>query len=378
MHKTPGFLKRPVRIVQQSSRLARFCSRTTPVWSADYPRLLLHALCLCWRQGYSPKEAFRLGLLNANLPAGELSKNISRKKLTELQQSLNPVSWVPLVRDKAIFYQYCTALDIPVPKLYAVFCRPNPWWAHQGRVLSSRCEWIRFFNLDLPAEFVIKPAHGAFGRGLNILSRTDGGFVGPFKSYKAEDLYEAMHADPEFDSFVIQQRLQNHPEILRLTGTTYLQTVRIVTLVDASSASRILYADMKLIMGTNIIDNVRHGLTGNVSAPVSVKDGLLKHALMFDAKRPGARTIHVHPKTAVPLDGFTLPCWFEASELVKQAALKFLPLRAIGWDVAITPDGPCILEANSYWDPPTPSENVPAIIDALSSNLPAPGQPANR
>jgi len=75
---------------------------------------------------------------------------------------------------------------------------------------------------------------------------------------------------------------------------------------------------------------------------------------------------------------FTLPCWFETSVLVKQPALKFLPLRAIGWDVAITPDGPCILEANSYWDPPTPSENVPVIIDALSSNLPIPGQPANR
>jgi len=378
MHKTTRFLKRPVRIIQQSCRLARFCSRTTPVWSPDYPRLLLYAMRLCLRQGYSPKEAFRLGLLNANLPAGQLSKNISRKKLTELQQSVNPVSWVPLVRDKAIFYRYCTALDIPVPGLYAVFSRPNPWWVHQGRVLSSRRDWIRFFNMDLPAEFVIKPARGAFGRGLNILSRTDGGFVGPLKRFKAEDLYETMAADPRYDSFVIQQRLQNHPEIIRLTATTYLQTVRIITLVDARPAARILCAYLKLITGKNIADNIRHGLTGNVRAPVSVKDGVLKQAVILDARDPRPGTIPVHPETAVPFDGFPLPCWFEAAELVKHAALRFLPLRTIGWDVAITPDGPCILEANSYWDPPNPSEDMPAIIDALSSNLPAPGEPANR
>ena len=38
-------------------------------------------------------------------------------------------------------------------------------------------------------------------------------------------------------------------------------------------------------------------------------------------------------------------------KLAEQAALQFLPLRTIGWDIAITPGGPSILEGNVWWDP---------------------------
>jgi hypothetical protein len=37
--------------------------------------------------------------------------------------------------------------------------------------------------------------------------------------------------------------------------------------------------------------------------------------------------------------------------LVFRAARLFLPLRTIGWDVAIAPDGPILMEGNAYWDP---------------------------
>ena len=50
-----------------------------------------------------------------------------------------------------------------------------------------------------------------------------------------------------------------------------------------------------------------------------------------------------------------IPWWTEAVELVCGAALRFPALRTLGWDVAITPDGPRVIEANAHWGPePSP------------------------
>ena len=45
--------------------------------------------------------------------------------------------------------------------------------------------------------------------------------------------------------------------------------------------------------------------------------------------------------------GFQVPCWEEIKALVKEAALVTPQLRYMVWDVALTPDGPVIIEGNS-------------------------------
>ena len=58
-----------------------------------------------------------------------------------------------------------------------------------------------------------------------------------------------------------------------------------------------------------------------------------------------------HPKTGEPFADFQLPHWQEARKLAEHAAMLFLPLRTIGWDLALTDDGPLLLEGNAEWDP---------------------------
>jgi hypothetical protein len=42
-----------------------------------------------------------------------------------------------------------------------------------------------------------------------------------------------------------------------------------------------------------------------------------------------------------------LPEWGAACALVLAACPAFLPVRALGWDVALTPEGPVVIEANT-------------------------------
>jgi hypothetical protein len=67
--------------------------------------------------------------------------------------------------------------------------------------------------------------------------------------------------------------------------------------------------------------------------------------------------------------GFAIPLWAEACALVERAALAFLPLRTIGWDVAVTPRGALLIEGNVTWDPPQLGAEISSeILDAIKSD----------
>ncbi len=55
-----------------------------------------------------------------------------------------------------------------------------------------------------------------------------------------------------------------------------------------------------------------------------------------------------HPDTNAKIEGTKLPFIKEAEKMVKEAALIVPQVRYVGWDVAITPKGPVIIEGNFY------------------------------
>lgn len=367
MHRTPEIFKQPIKTLGQLFMIARFCCKVRPLFSVKYFYALLGAVRLCREGGFLPDEAFRLGLFNPNLSTNEIFKYISRKKLTKIQESVNPISWAPLIKNKGIFYRYCMALGIPIPKLYAVFFRKTAGWSYNDSVLKTQEDWEGFFNIHLPSEFVIKPTQSACGHGVNFFTRTDKGFIDAFaRPYTARQLYDTLLSNPEYDSFVIQQRLKNHLELIRLSGIKLLQTIRIITLTVSNNQYYLLHAHLKLITGKNVVDNFEHGLSGNISAMVSLDNGLLKPAITIAKEGSGIKTISNHPKTGISFDQFQLPLWPETCKLVKETAQKLQPIRTIAWDVALTPDGPIILEANIWWNPPNEHRRMDVILEAFT------------
>jgi hypothetical protein len=363
-------IRRTTRTLKELFETAKYCRKLAPLWSLRYPAILLRASRLCRRQRFLPDEAFRLGLYNHNLAHAELSKFISRKNLTKIQKSVNPISWTPLLKDKGIFYRYCTALDLPIPKLYAIFFQTNDGWAYNGSPLRTPDEWKRFFMQQLPPQFVIKPCWSSCGHGVNFFNRIDTGFIDEFaRSYEPEQLCQLLRSHREYDSFVIQQWLKNHPELLRLTGIEFLQTIRIITFVDRKNQCHIQHAHLKLITGQNVVDNFEHGLSGNIEPLVSLADGRLKSAVTLASDGSGVHTIPSHPKTKIAFDRFHLPLWDHACSLVKTAAPRFLPVRSIAWDVALTPNGPYIVEGNIWWSPPNQHRCLDTILDGLSCDM---------
>ena len=57
-----------------------------------------------------------------------------------------------------------------------------------------------------------------------------------------------------------------------------------------------------------------------------------------------------HPDTSVFLPGFQIPYWEKCLKLIDEVARKTKNVRYVGWDIAITPDDVCLIEANPGGD----------------------------
>jgi hypothetical protein len=351
--------------------IARLSHRIAPFYHPGYARTFLHAIRRCRSGKFHPVEAFQLGLFDPHLPPEDSANYVGRSKFWRLIPALNPPSWTALTDDKGLFYRHCMAVGVPVPTLYAIFFPDAAGWSYNQAPLASREDWAAFFIAHLPAEFFTKPAAGSYSRGVNAFRRDGEQFIDAAGvPYTAERLYDAL-CNVSQDGVVIQQRLRNHPELVRLSGTESLQTVRMITLLDADGSCRILHAYFKCIAGGHLadtyVDTSADGLVGNLQATVGLADGRLESARQRSDGSRRMRVFRAHPETHVSFVGFKLPFWDRACEMVCQSAVKLSPLRTFGWDVALTPEGPVVVEANSYYVPPNRQGCAGRVYETLSA-----------
>ena len=91
--------------------------------------------------------------------------------------------------------------------------------------------------------------------------------------------------------------------------------------------------------GKSIVDNLH---SGGMVANVDMATGRLE---TNGADRNGTM-FEEHPETHTTIKGFQVPYFEEALEMVKEAITKYNVEGYIGWDIAISKDGPKLLEVN--------------------------------
>ncbi len=186
--------------------------------------------------------------------------------------------------------------------------------------------------------------------------------------HTAGDIPEWLGAVGDYDRFVVQERVPAHPVFEDLSGTKNLQTVRMVSYIRNDETPVIGCCQLKIIGNDSLVDNYGHGQRGNLIGDIPGARGRLSRA--FTAA-PDGSCIYVdrHPRTGAAFRDFAIPFWEDACALVNRAALAFRPLRTIGWDVAITPGDPLLIEGNASWDPPQRGEDVNGeILDVMRSD----------
>ena len=144
---------------------------------------------------------------------------------------------------------------------------------------------------------------------------------------------------------ILMPLLHNDARIAPLT-TGALSTVRIVTYRLPGGPAQFLVATYKMATGGAPADNFHFG---GMIAPVDPDTGRLGPAL----RRQGRALVPVerHPDTGALIEGHQLPHWEAARALALRAHDAARAVPSLGWDVALTPDGPVLIEGNLYSNP---------------------------
>ncbi len=260
---------------RQSAELARVVREASDVYGAGRRATVRRARHLR-RAGWEYGEALKEGLLDPSVPEARGDALISRHARRAAQSRLNPIALEPFTEQKVIFHSYCEAVGIPAPRVFGGAGRAGGWSATTGRAVDDRDAFAAMVRDELPAEFVVKPAEGLLGLGVRLIDRSGDelGQVGR-GTVDPRVLHDELCADPDFDLFLVQQRLHDHRDLQDLSPGRTLQTLRLTTLVREDGGVTILHSVLKLGLSGAAADNYRAGATGNGLCDVNLTTGRL-------------------------------------------------------------------------------------------------------
>lgn len=177
--------------------------------------------------------------------------------------------------------------------------------------------------------FIAKPLDGCCGRGVEKLKVADFG--------GAEGCYEhllGLGVQYELEELLIQ-----HPAVSAVYPHA-INTVRTVT-VNHNGEVHLICTYFRIGNGGKHVDNFNNG---GMVAPVDEATGIVKDRAIDKNKN----LYETHPMTGTPIKGFQFPDWDKAMALAMQAATEVPQMGYIGWDVAFTEKGPCLVEGNDF------------------------------
>ena len=297
------------------------------------------------RYGLLPKSYYNYRMYEDKAPLRKKVKsfvtdNIYFSKLGQVNLRNNVV-----LSNKWIFHNYFDKYPVALPKCWGYFHKNGGVWKDTGEIFGFEDLPDIFKRMD-GHKVVIKPIRGSSGARIVVADVcNEGNDVSLLISGKKVPLTEFAKNFKKIH-YIIEDRLLQHDDLNAIYPHA-VNSVRINTLYDTRDV-KLWGAIIKLGTHGAEIDNWGKG---SLCVGIDMESGRLStgsYDINFSQKI--IAPISFHPDTQVKFEGVLLPYWQELKDAVRQAA-KIAPiLPYIAWDVAITPEGPCIIEGNGRSD----------------------------
>ena len=219
---------------------------------------------------------------------------------------------------KSVFAAVLEADNIPTPEVFAVFHDGQTTWRKNGRQRAQK-------HLDETGRIVVKPDIGSQGRSVQVVTSLD-----PFDAHTGVD--------------VILTEFTQQAEYAHSIFPDALNTIRLFTIRDQQNNP--IMASAAHRFGTSKSAPVDNTHSGGLMSNIDLETGVINQAV--EIKHGNRVKFHArHPETDQPIQGVVIPHWDGVKDLVHELGRAMPYLGFVGWDIAITKDGPVIIEGNS-------------------------------
>ena len=143
------------------------------------------------------------------------------------------------------------------------------------------------------------------------------------------------------DDWFLSEAMEQHQYLNDIYDKT-VNTIRFITLKDPETGMfKVFFAVQRI--GTKETIPVDNGSRGGLVANIDLETGVLSEGRCL-----WNRNVYVnHPDSGAPIKGVQIPGWQELKKDMLDLANKLPYMNFIAWDILITPEGHCIIEANT-------------------------------
>lgn len=249
--------------------------------------------------------------------------------------NLNPAgtkfNYACVLRDKFLFGQFLKSLNVPTPKNLALIDTSGITW------LSDMHRTPLDAIKDMEIDGFCKKLLGIQGEGAFPLKVAAGKIYSRDSELSIEGLRKQITA-----LYLLQDRIKQHHTLSQLHPSS-INTMRIITF-NQGGEIEVFGAVLRMGANGSSVDNWN---AGGISISIDINTGRLRGWGMY---KPGyGGKVEVHPDSGITLPGFELPLFHESVALVSQVHRYLYGIHSIGWDVALTEEGPVVIEGNEDW-----------------------------
>lgn len=309
-----------------------------------------------WRQAYemarlklthdiSVEHYHSAGMWRRDMPWLEKTGYLGGREYVRAIAATNPLQYRKLSQHKLPEKALLTLLGFPTPRFLGVVRRVGGRTA-SGEPLATAADLERFFA-GLAVDrvcFKLMEGHGGAGFLAAQVKRGPAGCtLVPLSGGEPMTVarYYAQHIERSPNGRLIEEYIVQHPTYAALNASS-VNTLRVITYAPPNGAARVAGAYLRIGRQGALVDN---RTAGGIIAPVDQATGVLGIATDGTTRREVYR---LHPDSGQPIEGVRLPYWTESLALAEMALDAFPKMRFAGFDVAVTADGPTLIEINNY------------------------------
>ncbi len=257
---------------------------------------------------------------------------------------LNPVKYYSLARNKYMAHKMLEDTGVRKSQLYCYY-QPEARYITSNEKANNIKSVLRILKNKQVHSCVIKTTESSHGDNvwvINVIEYQENDAIMTRFDGQTLLLSSILGKDALIFECVVKQTKQ-----FAAFNESSVNTVRFMTTLWPDGSAQVIATFIKIGRAGKCVDNAGGG--GNVDVCVDTETGEVKYAIQYDGWR-NIKEIEKHPDSGNQLNGVVIDNWEAIKEEVKKFQQAFPYCKAAGWDIAITDDGPVVIEVNDFWD----------------------------